>query len=705
MKPNKKAMILYYPLLVGIALAAGFFYYAVFLGHPAYGTDFIGEVSLKLIDFAQEAEKLLISVDQAAKILAQQSVYDSARNGGLAESECGQYLGLNVLNKIEKPDSEEKIKFCIEKEKIKDSLKKTYFKNLNSYFSQTDAFSSLKDKYEIEISGLDKKTAFKGSNKEGLVIPIGKGKEKAKVYGNYSINPAFYSIVDYDLNEFDKIIDDAKSIVNECHDKDEVEECVNDKRQKFTDNSLTWKETCHEGVEKVFLGFKEFITGCANSDQGDCTCSYTFPELPSGDYLFKLDPSQDQFVISIKDLKDNKKSFEENLNIKHSLEISEEFKAGEKLTLLKDPETKIISKFKEGHKDLCTIPKEFYTFCVESKYKVVAYDNFKKDAKLRNVEYNFALQIQDKPPAKVELVQVFDRPKDDTSFISKWNKNKEADVIKYRVYYAKSVDKAFENKNKIEDIKKEKNILIKYFYIEKAREISSAIFPDECKFDYEKKKCLWATSEGPVEFNYDDILYYKDGGFYYVSFNVSEDTEYDVLVTAIDRNDNEIEEISQDKIETKASKDDLPLDSVGFIKFPKDSPKDFNLKADRLKNTYEINNIDGSYSGDFKDYIAYYIKNPEENNIPDKSWLLNKLTEPLTPKEDESGLYLLIPIGLTEPKVGDKYYMVVLVVDKNDNPNTSQFKIEELGVKIITLTVYTTDSKEEEVKSEIEEFI
>src|SRR3989338_2395214 len=139
MKLNKKAMILYYPLLVGIALAAAFFYYAIFLGHPAYGTDFTGEVSLKLIDFAQEAEKLLINIDQAAKILAQQSVYDLAKNGGLIESECGQYLGLNVLNKIEKKNSKKEIKFCIEKEKINDNLTKIYSENLNSYFSKTDA--------------------------------------------------------------------------------------------------------------------------------------------------------------------------------------------------------------------------------------------------------------------------------------------------------------------------------------------------------------------------------------------------------------------------------------------------------------------------------------------------------------------------------------------------------------------------------------
>ena len=179
MKLNKKAMILYYPLLVGIALAAAFFYYAIFLGHPAYGTDFTGEVSLKLIDFAQEAEKLLINIDQAAKILAQQSVYDLAKNGGLIESECGQYLGLNVLNKIEKENSKEEIKFCIEKEKIKDNLTKIYSENLNSYFSKTDALSSLTDNYEIEISIFDKKTIFNGKNKEGLVVFIGTGKEEA----------------------------------------------------------------------------------------------------------------------------------------------------------------------------------------------------------------------------------------------------------------------------------------------------------------------------------------------------------------------------------------------------------------------------------------------------------------------------------------------------------------------------------------------
>ena len=179
MKLNKKALILYYPLLVGIALAAGFFYYGFFLGHPAYGTDFTGEVSLKVIDFAQEAEKLKISIDQVTKLLAQQSIYDLAKNGGLAEDECGKYIGLNVLNKIEKKGSKEEIKYCIDKNNIKDNLIKLTLENLNFYFSKTEALYSLVDGYDIEISTLDEKTIFYGNKKEDLIIFIGGEKHEA----------------------------------------------------------------------------------------------------------------------------------------------------------------------------------------------------------------------------------------------------------------------------------------------------------------------------------------------------------------------------------------------------------------------------------------------------------------------------------------------------------------------------------------------
>lgn len=178
MKLNKKALILYYPLLIGIALAAGFFYFGFFLGHPAYGTDFTGELSLKVIDFAQEAEKLLISIDQVTKLLAQQSIYDLTTNGGLIENECGQYLGLNVLNKIEKENQKEEIKYCIDKNNIKDNLKNIYIENLNFYFSKTEALSSLVDAYDVEISTSDKKTIFDGIKKEDLVIFIGGGKDE-----------------------------------------------------------------------------------------------------------------------------------------------------------------------------------------------------------------------------------------------------------------------------------------------------------------------------------------------------------------------------------------------------------------------------------------------------------------------------------------------------------------------------------------------
>ena len=39
------------------------------------------------------------------------------------------------------------------------------------------------------------------------------------------------------------------------------------------------------------------------------------------------------------------------------------------------------------------------------------------------------------PQEPVKNVKIFDRPKDDKSLIVSWDKNKEEDVKKYRVYY------------------------------------------------------------------------------------------------------------------------------------------------------------------------------------------------------------------------------------------------------------------------------
>ena len=56
--------------------------------------------------------------------------------------------------------------------------------------------------------------------------------DKNFFYGTYSVNPSFYTRVDYDLNEFNEIIDDAKNIATDCNNKDEVEECVNIKKEE-----------------------------------------------------------------------------------------------------------------------------------------------------------------------------------------------------------------------------------------------------------------------------------------------------------------------------------------------------------------------------------------------------------------------------------------------------------------------------------------
>lgn len=510
-------------------------------------------------------------------------------------------------------------------------------------------------------------------------------------YGTYSVNPSFSVTVGYDLNEFNEIIDNAKSIAEECHNKDEVEECVNKKRQEFTNDNLEWKETCFEGTEKIFQEFREFITNCANSADGDCICSYTLPE---GKYSFTLDSSskEPKFKIRVDGI-------EKDLNIKHSMDLTKDFSPEDKITFLKDPEAKIISEFEEsGSKIACTISKEFYTFCVESKYKVLAYDKFRKDTKLRNVEYNFALQIQEKPPAEVKRVHVFDRPKDDTSFILKWDKNKEADVVKYRVYYAKSDDKAFENKNKMRDIKKDKDILKKDFNIEDARDISSSILPGECTFNYEKRKCFWATSKEPIEFNYDDTLFFEGEGFYYVSFNVSEDIEYDFLVTAIDRNGNEIKEIKQDQIEKGTSIDDLPPSSeeIIFTDVNQPSRRDSDFKLPISLKPKPTKNIDDTKLKDLDlavPYAIYYLKNPEKENKPkpDDSSLLNNFDQMNIDTSHIISNALLLPIGKTSPIPGDKYYIVIVAKDGKGNPKKGQFTAKELGTSVLPLIVTSVD--------------
>lgn len=175
--------------------------------------------------------------------------------------------------------------------------------------------------------------------------------------------------------------------------------------------------------------------------------------------------------------------------------------------------------------------ENIHKFCIKNNKK-----------ELKNQVIKLAAYIPDMFPSEVKNLQVFDRPKDKESFILKWDANKESDVIKYRVYFAESSLKIFENKD---------------FEIKTAKEkVGYFLVPITCDFDPIKNKCFFTTSEGNIEFPYDNILFFKEEGKYYVSFKVSKDTKYDFYVTAIDRNGNEIENIN--KIITQVSKNDLP---------------------------------------------------------------------------------------------------------------------------------------------------
>ena len=86
-----------YPVIFGFLAALGIFYLLTLKGIPEIETSYIGEIQLATLKTMQEAEQDLTYIDNAAKISAEQAIYELAENGGFKEAKCGSY-GFNLWN-------------------------------------------------------------------------------------------------------------------------------------------------------------------------------------------------------------------------------------------------------------------------------------------------------------------------------------------------------------------------------------------------------------------------------------------------------------------------------------------------------------------------------------------------------------------------------------------------------------------------------
>ncbi len=588
--------------------------------------------------------------------------------------------------------------------------------------------------------------------------------EEGKAFGSYFIKPNFRINIDYDLDDYEQIQNKLLEIV-ECSRDGSVESCT--KMASESMEGFEWQLNCDVNGRRIFYEFAEFYQNCLDSDDSNCFCEYDLLKNTREIDDYNL---QGEHEIEFGGFLDNRHGIEvrmEEQELKHvlkgkkligwfpkrfKLEYSDEglekalmrfinelavdevydISYTEKLLLFKEPteeedteqinvveveelaegrynvkypgeRQKVISEIKSCEPK----PKNIRKFCVTNQNKkFLVYDE--KEGKLlsKNPVIKFAAYIPDKAPEAVEGLGVFDRPKDSSSIILKWDESKEEDVVKYRVYFAESSLNAFE-KTKVEEIKKDKNILKKDFEESKREEVDAfSLVPNECYFDYSKKQCLFTTSAGREkegqELNYDALVFFKDEERYYTSFKVPNNGEYDFLVTAIDKNGNEIEEIEETEIvKNKESKDDLPIDSKGIVSTNywdlndayDSEKKEISFKI--IKNPDSLVNIDNSETEDFGEYEISYIKfsdlSPDETK--EKLELMKDFSlvdfQFIKYSNYPSGPEKIVRVRLasTSPSPNDIYFFVIVAKDNLKNPEKSKFKLKELGVSPVLYTI------------------
>lgn len=592
----------------------------------------------------------------------------------------------------------------------------------------------------------------------GLVIYAGsvvqitgfavKESKESNSLGVYSINPSFKTRIDYSLDDYARIKEKLDSIIKCALDGKDIETCLSEVNK---DISLTWQLNCDKGAEKVLYDFAEFMQSCIDSDDNNCLCRKTM-EISKDDLQGYLPPTNEYSFVLTEDVPYKKINIElPNSEFSYSLDskglsgwIPSRYSLGYSLGGLptfniffpnKEPGEKFytfgptqqieiyknqlrnniksidfVNKeedaliypngdiVKENEKQInaneireCRLkPKNIYKFCVtQNNYEVVAFDRLDRQIKERNPVIKFASYVPDLPPAPLKNLEAGDRPKSEKTILLKWDKSDEKDISKFRIYYADSSLKALEKP--IGDIKKNPDVPSREIAA-RAIEISAPFNLAECEFDFSGKRCLF-----PAYIENDKLYYSSFFNAYVYSLNVPEDKKtYDFSVTAIDKNNNEIDNIKS-KIPVKSiqSIDDLAPSSENLVSFNVVISYDIPTKKARFNfGEKPLKNIDGTSLINFNSYKVYYLKydslaqgekTKEISKILDGK--LKNLKFLANVNYEEKGQPFFVDLSATNPAGSNLYLFVIVATDANGNPKEEQYKPKELGTQVLQLAI------------------
>lgn len=583
---NKKAMILYYPILIGFVVGLAVFYVNSIRSDLPGETTFAGEVALNQIKAAKEAQGSITYIREAAKQAVQQSVYDLGLNGGFySRSECGSYQEYNLWTSETNtcyPD-------------IKKNLYLFLKDNLNYHLKINEKTSRFKDNYDFLIKQGDNKLTVLGIPTIPIQIPISirSGERFRREIGNYSIRPSFEHSFEYTFEDYETIKQNANEIALICEKEADVQKCVEQKviamnalhEGKPEEYPLRWEIGSSSGVERLFYDFVVNYEYCLNSEDTNCRCDFKLDYDDAdlrGEYVITVshDHADTTFELTKPNMydlaymikghlpanldRDIKSLIKQFTSFEYSVIYSRtgnyqstkliypqgisEFDLTKGTMLFKKNKERVvfIGRDSTEYRSLeeCLVPKVFRFSVINKNNKFMVYDKTTQKAEFKPVEMRFAIHIKDLPPAPIEVLKVQNEDRAENSTLLIWQKSDATDINNYRIYYSKG-----------DFLRREINghQILNSFYEVESKKIDAKI-SDETSFerissslvyDYDNK--IWGHivyKDGPKiqKLEPDKAYYYEEKQqYFYILDGLADNRKYYFAVTGVDKAGNEID--------------------------------------------------------------------------------------------------------------------------------------------------------------------
>jgi hypothetical protein len=361
----------------------------------------------------------------------------------------------------------------------------------------------------------------------GAVI-AGEAKE-SEFYGTYSINPSFKTTIDYDLSEYDKVIEGAKEIKEACYKDYNFEDCIINKINEFNNKNkeFDWALNCEPEEQKFFYEFIEKYLQCFDSAEEEGICEFSLQKGPEKkNFIIKLSDinGKTSFELADQDLTETadieglyiadkidpqtgevNKLNQENIDIllffdkdgkaKARIQAQDDlgnpitFETEDMINLYKDKtnsisfiDQSVYSSFKAS-KQIYKPVKNTFRFCVDSSKEFYVYD---KKTELKKIQYKFALKFADHvPPPPIEDIRLRDKLKDENSVLISWEKSPANDVKNYTIFYSENDFKGQEIKDLLSDTNIEKINLL-----ENKKTDLEEIYLSDCGFNPIGEPCI-----------------------------------------------------------------------------------------------------------------------------------------------------------------------------------------------------------------------